>query len=222
MHQQNDKMEELRQSSGAGAPGSSDMAAQARCQDGELAADLDALKKEFAWCVVQTDRVNFQLRNALWGVALGKVGGGGGAASQQDGGGITQSNLNGSSEASHHGEQGTDTAAVISQVRSKITRPSFCLCRENMMMMFGSLVHHHAMRNIAAVTDISAFVLFFSHANIFAGKLCAHFSFPCSISPPKGWKLRSLSFHMIKRAASLRLCNHSRCFHLAWTRQQVY
>jgi hypothetical protein len=120
MHQQNDKMEKLRQSSGAG--GSGIEAAQARCQEGELAKDLSALKKDFAWCLVQTDRVNFQLRNALWGVALGKTGG---AASQQDGG-ITQSNLNGSSDASHHGEQGTDTAAVVNQVM-KMPMPSF-LC----------------------------------------------------------------------------------------------
>ena len=29
------------------------------------------LKREYAWCVVQVDRANFMLRNALWGVALG-------------------------------------------------------------------------------------------------------------------------------------------------------
>ena len=29
------------------------------------------IKREYAWTVVQVDRANFQLRNALWGVAMG-------------------------------------------------------------------------------------------------------------------------------------------------------
>ncbi len=32
---------------------------------------ISAVQREYAWCVVQVDRTNFQLRNALWGVALG-------------------------------------------------------------------------------------------------------------------------------------------------------
>ena len=69
---QNDAMSDLRRrpADGSGASKDTDKDKEA------------ALKREYAWCVVQVDRVNFQLRNALWGVALGMGGGMGPELSQ--------------------------------------------------------------------------------------------------------------------------------------------
>ncbi|EKX48055.1 hypothetical protein GUITHDRAFT_151916 [Guillardia theta CCMP2712] len=57
----NDSMQALRD-------GDTDMDGEKQARKNEKAHEI---QKEYAWCIVQVDRTNFQLRNALWGVALG-------------------------------------------------------------------------------------------------------------------------------------------------------
>jgi hypothetical protein len=65
--QHNDDMQSLRQPDEQGGAKK-----KTESQDATRDKEKEALiKREYAWCVVQVDRANFQLRNALWGVALG-------------------------------------------------------------------------------------------------------------------------------------------------------
>jgi len=58
---------------GQGAPSDPSPAARSTANVGVAGgADVERealVKREYAWCVVQVDRANFQLRNALWGRA---------------------------------------------------------------------------------------------------------------------------------------------------------
>eukprot|EP00802_Teleaulax_amphioxeia_P020089 Tamp_20357.p1 GENE.Tamp_20357~~Tamp_20357.p1 ORF type:complete len:347 (+),score=96.44 Tamp_20357:29-1042(+) len=68
--QHNDAMTELRQDP-QGLEKRKGEAASHRAAGAEDTGKEASLKREYAWCVVQVDRANFMLRNALWGVALG-------------------------------------------------------------------------------------------------------------------------------------------------------
>ncbi len=111
MHRHNDKMEDL-QSKCAVEPPNGGIAMQGHGQNAEFANQMTVLKKEFAWCVVQTDRVNFQLKNVLWGVALGKPGGAAGTQDEQ----VAQS-VGASGEPAQTAERAADVAALTHQVQ---------------------------------------------------------------------------------------------------------
>ena len=115
MHRQNDKMEDLRSSSDQN--GETPTHAEGQNEE-QMANQATLLKKDFAWCVVQTDRVNFQLKNALWGVALGKAG-------DQDGHSVAA--LVGSGDSSNAVEKVADAAVLISQVGTS-------LCTQNLIL----------------------------------------------------------------------------------------